>query len=517
MMASTVRRAVDPEEPALAVPASNLQRSTEERFDSTHPATGERVGTFPVHDAESVQQAVERARGAAAWWESLGFRDRARRLHHFKGILARRADELCEVIHRETGKPLDGAFIEVLLCVEHLDWAIRNAPKVLGRRRVRSTLNLINVGATLEYRPYGVVGVIGPWNYPLHTPMGSISYALAAGNAVVFKPSELTPAVATWVAEAFAEAVPEQPVLQVVTGFGETGHALVAAGVDKVAFTGSAATGRKVMAAAAESLTPVLMECGGKDALIVDVDADLDAAANGAVWGGISNTGQTCAGVERVYVPETIYEPFLARVVELTKEVTVGEGPHCHIGAMTMERQVDIVREHLTDALERGGRAVVGGPESIRPPFIDPVVLVDVPEEARIMREETFGPILPITKVRDVDEAIERANDSHYALGAAVYAKKRAREIADRLQTGMVSTNGVLVYAAIPGLPFGGQGESGFGRIHGEDGLREFGVAKAVTNERFALPFDAWSFRKPEWLFPVLGKGMKLRFGRHGK
>jgi succinate-semialdehyde dehydrogenase / glutarate-semialdehyde dehydrogenase len=501
----------------LAVTASQLRSASQETFDSTTPTTGERVGTFPIDDAEAVQAAVDRARGAARWWAGLGFADRARRLHTFKATIAKRADELCELIHRETGKPLDGAFIEVLLCVEHLDWAIRHAPKVLGRRRVRSTLNLINVGATLEYVPYGVVGVIGPWNYPLHTPMGSISYALAAGNAVVFKPSELTPAVGAWIQEVFAEVVPEQPVFQLVTGFGETGAALVAAGVDKVAFTGSAATGRKVMAAAAESLTPVLMECGGKDALIVDVDADLDAAANGAVWGGISNTGQTCAGVERVYVPDAVYEPFLAKVQELASEVTVGDGPHCHIGAMTMEGQIDIVREHLTDALERGARAVVGGPESIRPPFIDPIVLVDVPEDAKLMQHETFGPILPITRVRDVDEAITRANESDYALGAAVYSKKRAKEIAGRLRAGMVSTNGVLVYAAIPGLPFGGRGESGFGRIHGEDGLREFAVPRAVTHERFALPFDAWSFRKPEWLFPILDKGMKLRFGRGGR
>jgi succinate-semialdehyde dehydrogenase / glutarate-semialdehyde dehydrogenase len=176
-------------------------------------------------------------------------------------------------------------------------------------------------------------------------------------------------------------------------------------GVDKVAFTGSAATGRKVMAACAETLTPVLMECGGKDALVVDVDADLDAAANGAVWGGISNTGQTCAGVERVYVADAVYQPFLDKVIELANEVTVGDGPHCHIGPMTMPGQIDIVRTHLTDALERGARPVVGGPESIRPPFIDPIVLVDVPEDARIMREETFGPVLPIVRVRDADEA----------------------------------------------------------------------------------------------------------------
>jgi acyl-CoA reductase-like NAD-dependent aldehyde dehydrogenase len=499
----------------LAVSARTLNPASEETFTSTNPATGAPVGTFPVHGAQDVAAAVARARAAARWWGELGFRDRARRLQAFKSILARRADELCELISAETGKPLDGAFVEVLLCVEHLDWAVKHAPRVLGPRRVRSTMNLINIGATLEYVPFGVVGVIGPWNYPLHTPMGSISYALAAGNAVVFKPSELTPAVGRWVADALAEAVPEHPLLQVVTGFGETGAALCTSGVDKIAFTGSAATGRRVMAACADTLTPVLMECGGKDALLVDVDADLDAAANGAVWGGISNAGQTCAGVERVYVPDAVFQPFIDRVVALTREVTVGDGPHCHIGPMTMERQIDVVREHLEDAFARGARAIVGGPESIRPPFIEPVVLVDVPEDARLMREETFGPILPITRVRDIDEAVRLANDSDYGLGAAVYGKRRVKEIAGRLRAGMVSTNGVLNYAAIPGLPFGGSGESGFGRIHGEDGLREFAVAKAVTHERFAIPVEAWSFSKPDWLFPLLGKGMALRHGRN--
>jgi acyl-CoA reductase-like NAD-dependent aldehyde dehydrogenase len=501
-------------ERAMPATAGVPHTAADATFASRNPATGECIGTFPVHDADEVRAAVTRARQAAIWWRSLGFRDRARRLQAFTAVLATRADELCELIHRENGKPRDGAFTEVLLAVEHLSWATRNAAKVLGRRRVATTLNLANVGASLSYEPYGVIGVIGPWNYPLHTPLGSISYALAAGNAVVFKPSELTPAVGLWVADAFASVVPEQPVLQVVTGFGQTGSALVTSGVDKVAFTGSAVTGRAVMAACAERLTPLLMECGGKDALIVDIDADLAAAANGAVWGGMSNTGQTCAGVERVYVPDAVFTPFLAHVVELAAEIRVGDGPDAHMGPMTMPGQVDVVREHITDAISRGARAVVGGPESIRPPFIDPVVLVDVPADARIMREETFGPVLPITRVRDVDEAIRRANDSDFGLGAAIYSKRRGRELAGRVRAGMVSVNGVLVYAGIPSLPFGGVGESGFGRVHGEDGLREFAMPKALAIQRFALPFDGWSFRKPEWLSGALGVAMRLRHGR---
>src|SRR6266508_4404028 len=258
---------------------------------STNPVTGEVVGTFAVDGPEAVEAAVARARPAAAWWAGLGF----------KGHLARQADELCELVRRENGKPLDDAFFEVLVAVDHLDWAARKAAKVLKPRRVPSTLLLANQAASVEYPPVGVVGVLGPWNYPVLTPMGSIVYALAAGNAVVFKPSELTPAVGRWLVDAFAELVREQPVLQLVTGFGATGAALCRSGVDKLAFTGSPGTGRKVMAACAERLTPVVLELGGKDVMIVDDDADVGAAADAAVWGGLSNAGQICIAVERVY------------------------------------------------------------------------------------------------------------------------------------------------------------------------------------------------------------------------
>ncbi|MGI9000189.1 MAG: aldehyde dehydrogenase family protein, partial [Pseudonocardia sp.] len=264
-------------------------------FDSLDPGTGAVVGTHPVHDAVAVEAAVARAASAAQWWVELGFAERRRRLGQWRKAIVRRLDDLARIVCDETGKPVDDARLEFVLAIEHLDWAARNAEKVLGRRAVSPGLLMGNQAASLRYAPIGVVGVIGPWNYPVFTPMGSIAYALAAGNAVVFKPSEYTPAVGKWLVDTFAEVVPEQPVLQLITGFGATGAALCRSGVDKVAFTGSSRTVRKVMAACAENLTPVLMECGGKDALIVDIDADLDAAANGAVWGGLSNTGQTCA------------------------------------------------------------------------------------------------------------------------------------------------------------------------------------------------------------------------------
>ena len=256
--------------------AGTLDHATQETFESTDPASGAVVGVFPVHDAAAVGEAVARARVAAEQWAALGFAGRRTRLAAYRGHLARTMHELADLVHRENGKPHADALLEITLAVDHLAWAGAHARRTLGPRRVNPGLLAANHAASLEYQPLGVVGVIGPWNYPVFTPMGSIAYALAAGNAVVFKPSEFTPAIGSWLAAAWRAAVPDLPdALQVVTGSGETGAALCRAGVGKLAFTGSAATGRKVMATCAETLTPVLMECGGKDAMIVDDDADV--------------------------------------------------------------------------------------------------------------------------------------------------------------------------------------------------------------------------------------------------
>jgi acyl-CoA reductase-like NAD-dependent aldehyde dehydrogenase len=486
----------------------------ETRFASWYPGTGEVVGYHPVHDEAAVRSAVVRAREAAAWWGGLGFAGRRRRLLSWRSRLVRRIDELAGLITAETGKPRDDARLEWVLVVAHLDWAARNAERVLRRRRVGSGLLMLQEASTLEYQPYGVIGVIGPWNYPAHTPMGSISYALAAGNAVVLKPSELTPGVGRALAESLAEVVPEHPLLQVVTGFGETGAALCRAGVDKLAFTGSAATAKKVMATCAETLTPVVLECGGKDALLVDADADLDAAADAAVWGGMTNTGQTCVGVERVYVVNDVAAEFTKRVVTQARRLRSGAEPDADLGPITRPEQVDVIRGHLTDALACGGTALVGGSESVRPPYVDPVVLTDVPEDSVAVTEETFGPTLTVHRVADLDEAVARVNASRYGLGAAVFSARRGKEIAARLRCGMVAINSVISFAAVPSLPFGGVGDSGFGRVHGADGLREFARTKAVTRRLFHPAVPVLTFARPAWAIRVLLRIVRVRYGR---
>jgi acyl-CoA reductase-like NAD-dependent aldehyde dehydrogenase len=484
------------------------------RLVSTNPATGAEAGRFPVASADAVAAAVARAREAAEWWAGLGFAGRRLRLRRWRALFATRVRELAALSNAEGGKPEAEAIVEIVTAIEHVDWSARNAKRVLGPRRVRSRLVLLEHSALLEYQPLGVVGVIGPWNYPVLTPLGSIAYALAAGNAVVFKPSEYTPAVGQWLVDSFAEVVPEQPVLQAVYGFGEVGAALCRAGVNKIAFTGSTATGKKVMAACAESLTPVLIEAGGKDAMIVDADADLDAAAAACVWGGLTNAGQTCIGIERVYAVESVYDSFVAKVVDRAGKLTVGAGDGADIGPITMPGQLDVIRRHIADAVDRGGRAVLGGPDAVQPPYVKPTVLVDVPEESAAVREETFGPTLTIKKVHDADEAVRLANAVQHGLGGAVFGRRRALDIARRLRSGMTAVNSSLVFVGMSTLPFGGVGDSGFGRIHGDDGLREFGRAKAITRRRARSLLPSATFDRTDKQVDLIVKTFRLLYGR---
>ncbi|MCG5464529.1 aldehyde dehydrogenase family protein [Micromonospora sp. MED01] len=480
---------------------------------STSPATGAEAGRLPVATDADVRQAVDRARAAGEWWAGLGFTGRRQRMLRWRALLAKRIEQLAELVHVEGGKPVADAIVEIVTAIEHIDWAARNAGRVLGPRRVRSRLILAEFSGHLEYQPYGVVGVIGPWNYPVFTPIGSAAYALAAGNAVVLKPSEYTPAVGQWLVDSFAEVVPEQPVFTAVHGLGDVGAALCRSGVNKLAFTGSTATARKVMAACAETLTPVLIEGGGKDAMIVDSDADLDAAAEACVWGGMTNAGQTCIGIERVYAVDAVFDTFVDKVVTRAGRLTVGpEGTD--IGPITMPKQIDVIRRHIDAAITSGGRAVLGGPSAVQPPYVHPTVLVDVPEESAAVREETFGPTLTISRVRDADEAVARANALSYGLGGSVFGRRRAVAIARRLRSGMASINSTLTFAGMSTLPFGGVGDSGFGRIHGEDGLREFGRAKAITRRRARSLLPSMTFERTPADVARLVKAIKVMYGR---
>lgn len=321
---------------------------------SFNPRTGNPVGSVAITQPTEVSHAVANARSAQADWALLAPRQRRLHLDRWRRTMAGRRRELLDLLETEAGKVTADALLEMNLALHHLQWAAANGRRALGAQRVPSGLLMPGHTSTLTRRPVGVVGVIGPWNYPVYTTMGSIAYALATGNAVVFKPSEYTPLIGQWLADTFAAAVPEYPVFACVQGAGETGAALVTAGVDKVAFTGSAATGRKVMAACADSLTPVLMELGGKDAAIVDVDADLDDAADAIVWGGLMNAGQTCAGVERVYAVDDVCDDLLERIAERARRLRAGTD----YGVIAMPAQADVIARHVDAALEAGARLI---------------------------------------------------------------------------------------------------------------------------------------------------------------
>ncbi|MCM6775706.1 aldehyde dehydrogenase family protein [Nocardia sp. CDC159] len=485
---------------------------------SVNPATGEVIASHPIADDEAVRAAVAKARDAAAVWGRLSFADRKRHLLRWGSRIVARAEEFCELIHNENGKPRDDAFLELMLALEHIKWAAGNAEKVLKAKKVSPGALMANFSAYIEQRPLGVVGVIGPWNYPVYTPNGSIAYALAAGNAVVFKPSEYSTGIGNFLAQLFTEANPELPegVFSTVNGYGATGAALVRSGVDKIAFTGSTATGKKIMAAAAETLTPVLLECGGKDAVIVAADADVKAAADAVAYGATMNSGQTCAGVERVYVDRSIRDEFLAEVKRILADVHPGSDAKASYGPMTMPSQIDIVRRHIEDALKKGGTAIVGGPESVKAPYIEPVVLLDADETSDAVCEETFGPTITIRTVDGIDEAVELANNNKYGLGSTVFSRKQGLAIARRLRAGATSVNSVLGFAAISALPFGGVGDSGIGRIHGAPGLLEFSSPHSIAVQRFAIPGMALlSYARTERTMNLLRKVVPLIHGRH--
>jgi acyl-CoA reductase-like NAD-dependent aldehyde dehydrogenase len=300
-----------------------------------------------------------------------------------------------------------------------------------------------------------------------------------------------------------------------VTGLGDTGAALTRGAVDKVAFTGSARTARKVMAACAERLTPIVAECGGKDAFIVDADADVESAAEAALWGAMSNAGQTCVGVERVYVVDSVFESFVDKLAEQASALRPGEDRTASYGPITMPGQLGVIKRHIDDAVAQGGKAIVGGPESVKEPYVEPVILLDVPDDSSAVCEETFGPTITVHRVKSVDEAVTRANATAYGLAGAVFSGSKATALsaARRLRSGMTSINAVIAFAAVPALPFGGVGDSGFGRIHGADGLREFARAKAITRQRFST-MNLTSFKRTD---KDMAKALQLVNLLHGK
>jgi acyl-CoA reductase-like NAD-dependent aldehyde dehydrogenase len=457
------------------------------------PATLRQIAELPVAQTAEVAAAVERGRKAQAIWQQTAFSERAKVLYRLRDLLLDEGEKLADILTAETGRPRAEAYGNELfyLCDAIGCWAKKGAG-YLRPEKIRPHFPLLKFKkVNVTFAPRGVIGIISPWNFPLTLTLGEALPAVMAGNAVVIKPSELTPLSARFGAEIAARAGFPENLLQVVFGFGAAAEALIDQ-ADMISFTGSVETGKKVMRRAADRLIPVSLELGGKDPMVVLKDADLDRAAGACVWGALMNCGQTCTSIERVYVEAPVYQSFVDKIVARVRAIRQGPSEdEIDIGAMTTEQQLQKVAAQVNEALAKGAKALVGGRRNPGLPgyYYEPTVLVDVDHSMSVMTEETFGPIIPIVKVKDADDALRWANDSRYGLSASVFSKDNntARRLADGLQSGSVSINDSLVSFIVTDAPMGGCKESGYGYRHGAEGIRKYCQQKTIVVDRFGL------------------------------
>jgi acyl-CoA reductase-like NAD-dependent aldehyde dehydrogenase len=489
--------------------ASRAAESLPARIASYAPATGALLGEVAVSSPDEVRAAVERARRAQPAWAALSVEERGERLLRYRDAVVERQDELVELLSAETGKPRHEALLhEVVMVADLATYFARVAPKALAPREVPLHL-MKHRQSRVHYTPKGVIGVISPWNFPLQLPLRDVLSALVAGNAVVLKPSEITPLIAAKAKELWDDAGLPADLFQVVQGFGATGAALIDAGIQACLFTGGVATGRRVAAACGERLIPCVMELGGKAPLVACADADLELTAKGIVFGAFANSGQVCISVERVYAHESIHDRLLARVVELTRSLRQGDplgGADVEVGAITFPHQITVAERHVADALAKGAKLEAGGKRREgRGQFFEPTVLSGCDHSMTVMTQEIFGPIVPFARVWSDEEAVRLSNDSHLGLNAYVFTRdvRKGARIAEQIQAGSVLVNDVLANGGTADAPFGGIKQSGFGRVLGEESLRDVCDVKHVSVPRVGFGGDLlwypYDERKYDW------------------
>ena len=479
------------------------------------PATGEVIETLVTDTPEDVLSAVARARSAQPAWAALGVRERARVLQRFRRLLVERGEELAQALSLECGKPrLEAYMAEVFTLVDLVDYFCKRAEGILADKEIPLHL-MVQRTSTLHYHPRGVVGIISPWNFPLVIPFGDAVMALLAGNAVVLKPSEVTPLIARTGRELLVEAGVPEDLVGLVIGRGDIGAALCRADIDKMVFTGSVATGRKVAVACAQKLIPCSLELGGKAPAVVLPDANIERTARALVYGAFVNSGQACVSVERVYAHRDIHDRLVARVVELTRKLRQGDPQDgkVDVGAIIHAPQAEIAEAQVADATAGGATVAVGGHRLEGPgQFFEPTVLTGVRQQMKVMREETFGPLLPICSVDSVEQAIELANDTHLGLMAYVFSgsSRKGDAVARRLVAGTVMVNDVLNTYAMPETPWEGLKQSGLGRVHSDDGLRDMCQTRhlnvpwlpALSREPWWYPYSERTYR---WMRRLIG------------
>jgi acyl-CoA reductase-like NAD-dependent aldehyde dehydrogenase len=490
------------------------------QIDSIDAATGETIARFESTGLGDVPAIFARARAAqSAWWER-PIRERCSALRRVRDAIFELRDEISGVISHETGKPrVEAVFAEIILALDTADFIARRAPKWLRAERVpHHNIAVKAKSGWLEYEPLGVISIISPWNYPFAIPIAQLIPALAAGNAVVLKPSELTPWTGALAGEIAALAKLPENLVQIVQGSGEVGSALIEAGPDKVFFTGSVETGRKIALACARKLIPSVLELGGKDPMIVLADADLEIASSAAVWGSFMNCGQACLSVERVYVEQSIADKFTELCVEKTERLRLGppSDQAAEIGPLIRMRQLERVERQLQDAVGRGAKILTGGKRRLDlcSNFLEPAVVTNIDPSMELMREETFGPVLAIRAVESAAEAVRMANDSPFSLSASVWTRdaQAGRKIASQLRAGSVMINDVASYYGIAEAPHGGRGASGWGRAHGRLGLLEMVHAKYVDVDRLPCIAKSWWYGYSAELAAAADRFVELLF-----
>ena len=487
-----------------------------------NPATGELISTIPVLGAAELSELAARAREAQPQWEAIGFEGRARIMRRAQKWMLDHADRVLDAVVSETGKTYEDAQIADLgYTASALGFWAKEGPKYLADERVPSWNNPVAAGKKLivRYTPVGVVGVIGPWNYPIANSFGDCIPALMAGNSVILKPSEVTPLSSVLMAEMLTECGIPEHVFTVATGDGSTGAAVIAE-VDCVMFTGSSNTGKAVLKAAADALIPCYLELGGKDPMIVCADANLERAVNAATFYSMNNAGQVCISIERCYVESPIYDRFVEKVTDNVRALRQGAPTAVgtvDVGAVIFPPQLGIVEDHVKDAVDKGARVLTGGHAGSGPGrFFEPTVLVDVDHSMKIMTEETFGPILPIMRISDPEEGVRLANDSNYGLQASVWTSdvERGEALARRIEAGVVCVNDAQVNFTALNLPMGGWKSSGLGTRHGANGIRKYTKTQSLLVTRRALKREPFMFPYNPRQTMMLRRFFKLLYGR---